>query len=84
LQREEHKPEPFTPFVRKFSGHLDGYGKVCNCCQPQQAAVVTPAPAPVKRVRTWADAEIADAERRGFPVYVASKMWQQTKSEKAG
>jgi hypothetical protein len=72
----------FVPFVRYLGEHLNGYGHVCTCVQDriarEQQPFQNPAVVPLKkliRVRTWADDERAEAERRGVRVYLQSRDW---------
>ena len=76
--------ELFVPLVLQLGEHLDGYGNVCRCSRERKPAEKPLRPAPVVaspaiekklnrfRVPTWADAEIAEAERRGREVWIHS------------
>jgi hypothetical protein len=72
----------FRPFVQRISEHLNGFGEQCMCTtarviakpQPEVRSKAEP-PEKYPRVATWEDREQAEAERRGFKVWIQSQDW---------
>jgi len=68
----------FRPWVKRLGEHLRADGTVCTCVRGEtdyQQPKQPPTWQEIKRIPTWADHELADAQKRGVNTYIASRDW---------